>query len=227
MEDGGLIDLLRQHVMPQRFGRMHAVSSQRTRYISLVLEDIHYTQNISAMLRTCDCLGIQDVYLIGDNTSTRINKHVSLGASNWVDVHRETRRPKKEVLAEIKERGYRLVATMLDDRAVSLPDFPIERGRCALILGNEMKGVSAVVQEMADDRITIPMYGFCDSYNVSVSAAIILYELVGRLRASEISWLLNREEQLELQYRWIKKSLKRGEEVAEAYELRLKHPNDQ
>ena len=123
--------------------------------------------------------------------------------------------------------GDNLVAAVPDPAAIPLPDFDVEKGRAAVILGSESSGISATVRSMADEYITIPMSGFSNSLNISVSAAVILYALMDKLRHSVVRWQLPEAEALELQYEWIKLSMRRGEEIGNEYITRLAHPNDQ
>lgn len=202
------------------------VSEERTRHISVVLNNIFYTQNISAVIRSCDCFGVQDLYITGNSPSTHVNKHVAQGAYNWVDIHRLTDRPEEETLSDLKRRGYRIVVTLPEPGASSLHDFDIEKGKTAIVMGNERDGVSPTVKSMADEYLYIPMSGFSQSLNISVSTAVILSELTSRVRSSDLHWKLSHEELTDLQYRWMKNSVKRGARIEEEYLVRI-HPNDQ
>lgn len=214
-------------ITDERFNKIEEISSYRTREIAIVMEDLFFTQNMSAVVRTADCMGIQDVYLIGEHTSCRINDSVAKGAWNWLDIHRKNREPKREVLQELKNQGYRLVATLPDPKAVSLPDFDIENGKAAFIFGNESQGISPLVREMADEFVTIPMQGFTESYNISVSVALTLYQLTQRLKQPGNQWQLPEKELNELRYRWMKKGMKKASQIENEYVTRLAHPNDQ
>ena len=132
---------------------------------------------MSAIIRTCDGLGIQDLYLIGQKNNPRINAHVAQGASNWTTIRKDNRRPVEEALTDIRKKGYRLVATLPGENAVELKDLDLERGKVALLFGQEVCGLSETAVAMADEAVTIPMYGFTESFNISVSAGICLYEL--------------------------------------------------
>jgi len=211
----------------ERYNKIMEITAQRTDNITLVMEDLHFTQNMSAVVRTADCMGLKDLYLIGEETSCRINDNVAKGAWHWVDIHRKNRVPREETLQKLKDSGYRIVATLPDKNAVSLPDFDIEKGKTAFVFGNESRGISQTVKEMADEFVTIPMHGFTESYNISVSVAICLYQLREKLQNSSLDWKLNEEELNKLRYKWMKKGIKRAEDVENEYVVRLKHPNDQ
>jgi tRNA (guanosine-2'-O-)-methyltransferase len=216
-----------RHLTPERWEKIAAVSAERTRYLTVVMENIYYTQNMSAVVRTSDCMGIQDVHIVGRKNSPRINTNVALGAGNWVDVHRDIRRPVTEALEDLKKQGYRLVATLPGDGSRSLYDIDVTAGKIALMFGQEVCGLSEEAVAMADERVTIPMWGFSDSFNISVSAGICLYELKKKLIQSDLEWKLTARELLELRHRWVKSSLKHGDRIEKAYELQLGHPNNQ
>jgi len=218
---------MESHVSESRMQKILEVSTDRTRYLTVVLNNVYYTQNISAVIRSCDCFGIQDLYIIGNSPSTHVNKHVAQGAYNWIDIHRNTFRPEEETLRELKDDGYRLVVTLPAPGASSLHDFDIEKGKIAVIMGNEKEGVSDVVKEMADEFMYIPMAGFSQSLNISVSTAVILSELTGKIRSSDLNWKLDENDLTDLQYRWMKNSVKRGDQIEDEYLLRSSHPNDQ
>jgi tRNA (guanosine-2'-O-)-methyltransferase len=227
MNDKKLYENMKSHISDSRLEKILSVSQERTRYLSVVLSNVYYTQNISAVVRSCDCFGIQDLYIIGNSPSTHVNKHVAQGAYNWVDIHRNTFKPEEETLAELKEKGYRIVVTLPEQGASSLHNFDMEKGKIALVMGNEREGVSQVVKEMADEFLYIPMAGFSQSLNISVSTAVILSELTGKIRASDLEWRLGDEELMDLQYNWMKNSVKRGDRIEDEYLVRMDHPNDQ
>ena len=225
MEIEQKIELLSRHLTPQRLEKIMRVSADRTRYVTVVLENIFYTQNFSAVTRTCECLGIQDLYQIGTATQGRLNSDVAKGASCWTDIHRMTKLPIAEAVSQLKAAGYRIVAAMPAPGASSLYDLDLSKGKIAVAMGNETDGTGEEIKNLADEFITIPMYGFTESFNVSVSAAIILSELMNRLRRSDIDWRLPPDELDELRYRWIRRCIKQGDKIEAEYEARLGHPN--
>ena len=218
MEIEQKIELLSRHLTPQRLEKIMRVSADRTRYVTVVLENIFYTQNFSAVTRTCECLGIQDLYQIGTATQGRLNSDVAKGASLWVDIHRKTNQPAAQAAAALKAAGYRIVAAMPTADAKPFTELNLSAGKVADGTGEEIKN-------LADEFITIPMYGFTESFNVSVSAALILHDLTKRLRASDIDWRLSAEELAQLRYRWIRRCIKQGDKIEAEYEARLDHPN--
>jgi len=222
-----LLEKIRGHLTPERWEKILYHSTLRTRYISVILENIYYTQNMSAVIRTSDALGIQDLYLVGRKNNPRINAGVALGASNWTTIIKDNRRPVEEALSDIRKRGYRLVATLPGDSSVELKDLDLSRGRVALMFGQEISGLSETAVAMADETVTIPMYGFTESFNISVSAGICLYELRKQLQESDLPWQLSPEELFDLRYLWTRRSLKHADMIEQEYEHQLKHPNAQ
>ncbi len=222
-----LIDKMKDHLTPERWEKIQNTAALRTRYISVVMENVYYTQNMSAVLRTCDSLGVQNVHLVGQLNSPRINSNVALGASNWTSIRRDTRRPVEESLDALKGEGYRLVATLPGKDACPIEDLDMSKGKIALIFGQEVCGLSKTAAEMADEAVTIPMYGFSESFNISVSAGICLYALKKKLIESGLDWKLSNKELRELEYLWIRKTLKHADEIEKEYELQLGHPNNQ
>ena len=215
-----LLTMLARHVTAARFRRIVEVSSLRTRYLAMVAEDLYYSQNASALLRSCDCFGIQDVHIIENrNRLPTINRHVALGTSRWLTIRRYRDRADntRTALSALKRGGYRIVATVPDTDACSIHDFSLDAGPAALVFGNERDGISPEVRELADEFLTIPMCGFAESLNISVSAAIILSTLGDRLRRGQISWQLPEEDLAELRLKWVRRSAKRGTEIEEEY----------
>lgn len=190
----------------------------RTKHIAIVLEDIYQSQNASAVLRTADCFGIQDVHIIENEHQHNVNPQVTLGADKWLTKSRYYQNMENtfECLTRLKENGYVLVATSLSDEAFSLESLDINE-RTALLFGNELNGLSQEALCLADKHISIPMYGFTESYNISVAAGICLYDLNRRLRNSCIHWQLSEPEKNEILLNWCKKSIKDSHIIVEKF----------
>lgn len=174
----------------------------RTRHITLVLEDIFQPHNASAILRTVECQGIQDLYLVEHRNSFNPTGGIAKGSSYWLDLHRYKKID--ECIVDLKNKGYRIIATTPHPHARALDDLPLDQ-KSALIFGTEHVGLSTYAMNNADEYVTIPMYGFTESYNVSVSVALCLYELNKRLRESAIAWQLSQEEQIDTQLHWLRR----------------------
>lgn len=222
-----MIHRMKGHITQERWQRIQSVSSERTTYVTVVLENIYYTQNLSAIVRSCDCMGIQEIHLLEGSEKIRLNSGVSLGAGKWVDLVQSGSGQTVETLKALKSRGYRIVATVPGLNSQPLENLDVRRGKIALLFGQETDGLSAEVLSMADEAVTIPMCGFSGSLNISVSTAICLYELRRKLVSSGVDWALGDEELLRLQYRWIKNSIKHSERLERVIEVEMEHPNSQ
>ncbi|MCF8112120.1 MAG: RNA methyltransferase [Desulfobacteraceae bacterium] len=206
-----LIKYLSGFVTQNRLDTFERVLEHRTRYITAALENIFQPHNASAVLRSMDCFGIQDAHIIENDYEYRINPDVALGASNWLTLIRYNSGPDNTnaAIANLRSLGYRIVATAPHVRNVSLPDFDLHKGRVALFFGTELEGLSETVLSNADEFLRVPMYGFTESFNISVSAAIVFYELIGKLERSALNWRLSEEEKQELRLQWLRQSVKR------------------
>ena len=213
MENTSLIEHLANNVTPERWELFNKVSSQRTRHITVALEDIYQSQNASAVLRTMDCFGIQDVQIIENNNEYVLNPDVTLGSSKWLTINRYNQgvNNTSEAINELRKNGYRIVATTPHTNDVTLEEFDLSKGKVALFFGAEKLGISDAVKKEADEFLKIPMVGFTESFNISVSAAIMLYQLSTRLRKSTINWELSEQEKEALLLEWLKKSIKRSD----------------
>lgn len=171
-----LVQYLSTFITPERLEVFDRILKQRTRYLTVVLEDIYQPQNASAVIRTADCFGIQDLYVIENNNLFTIDKEVALGASKWVDIRRFNTKGNstRRAIAYLRKKGYRIVATSPHEGDVNLEDYDLTKGKTALFFGTELSGISDLVRSEADEFLKIPMYGFTESLNISVSAGIIL-----------------------------------------------------
>lgn len=210
-----LIEYLSNLVLDRRIALFKKVLTHRTRYITVVLEDIFQSQNASAVLRTCDCLGIQDVHVIENCHPFNINSEVDMSASKWLNIYRYNglRSNTPHALQTLKRKGYRIVATSPHRNHSTLNDFDVSQGKIALLFGTELTGLSDEAMSMADEFITIPMYGFIESYNISVSAALLLYELTHKMRCMNISHSLNQDETEQILLQWLRVSIKNYDKI--------------
>ncbi len=204
-----LLAYLGQFVTEHKKRRMREVLPWRTRYVTLVLEDIYQPQNASATLRTAELLGVQDVYILENWNEYRLNPDVTLGANKWLDLHRY-RTPEvnntARAMHDLRARGYRLVATSPHRSGYSPDTIPLDRP-LAFFFGNELEGLSAQVLEGADLTLRLPMFGFTESYNISVSVAITLYTVIRRLHRSRFPWRLSPEEREAILITWYRRAI--------------------
>jgi tRNA (guanosine-2'-O-)-methyltransferase len=214
-----LIEYLSQFTTTRRFQLFKDVAANRTRYITPVLENIFQPQNASAVLRTCDCLGIQDVHIIEEKNRYKLNPDVELGSAQWLNLIRYNN-PEgntEGAIQNLKTQGYRIVATTPHSSDVSLDDLDLSSGKIALLFGTELKGLSQQAIELSDEFVKIPMSGFTESFNISVSVAIIVYTLVRKLRNSTLPWQLNEAEQKTLLLEWLRKSIKYSDQLEKRF----------
>lgn len=209
---------LSQYLTEQRAALFDKVASRRTRHLCVVLEDIFQPHNASAVLRSCDCFGVQEVHIIENRNEYTVNPEVALGAAKWLDLHRYTHEENNTLpcLMSLRERGYQIVATSLSDESIPIEQVDLSTPS-AIVFGTEMTGISDTVRQEADVHVKIPMRGFTESFNISVAAAICLYEWRSQLEASEINWELTDVQRLQLKTEWAMRSIKNGEEIAQSF----------
>jgi tRNA (guanosine-2'-O-)-methyltransferase len=208
-----LIKYLSGFITTRRWHNMEKIIHNRTRHITVVLEDIFQPQNASAVLRTCECLGIQDVHIIENKNKYNVNPDVVMGSDKWINLIKYDQDACNTPYAinQLRKEGYRIIATSLSNKATPLNKFEPSKNRSAIFFGTELTGLTDTVLNQADEHLKIPIYGFTDSYNISVSAAIILYDLINRLHSSHIPWQLTESENEEIMLQWLKKSIKRSD----------------
>ena len=215
--------MLAPYVTAGKQARIAQVLPWRTRYLRVVLEDIYQTQNASAVIRSCDLFGIQQVEVIEKRNRFKVNKAVAQGASKWVDIGRHAADgddPTAACLGGLRQGGYTLAAFAPGDTDCRLEELSIDRP-LALLFGGEEAGLSPVALEMADCRVGIPMAGFSQSFNLSVSVALALQSLISRLRESDRPWQLSDDEALQLKLRWYAKSAANGEALLRQFDDQL------
>lgn len=202
-------DFLSDFITTERLSRIQEVLNNRTRHVTVVIEDLYQTQNISAVLRTCECYGIQDVHVVQHEHEFQVHKAISMGANKWLTIHQYQSQQENitEKIAQLKKQGYTTVATLPSEDSLFLQDLPVEEPT-AFFFGTELKGLSKEMIEMADKTIKIPMYGFTESFNISNSVAITLSNFVEKMRKSNVNWNLSVEEKEELYFEWLQKSVK-------------------
>ncbi len=215
MVDLDLLAYLESFVSEERKARFREVLSKRTNFITVVTEDVFQVHNTSAVIRSCDVFGIQTAHLIEERFGQRLDKNIAMGAQQWVDVH--SYKKASDCIKHLRSKGYTLVATTPDSGAIPLEDFAFKRP-VALCFGTEKEGLSDEVMDQADIKLRIPMVGFTQSLNISVSAAIILQKLTQALRSSDHPWELTEEEKLMRQFDWTVRSIKHVEEILARYQ---------
>ena len=209
--DAAMLEFLTPFITDERRQRFEEVLDFRTRHITVVLEDIFQPHNASAVLRTCDLRGIQDIHIVENTNHYDVNPDVVLGSTKWLNMYyyEEQEFNTPDAFERLHGKGYKIVATCPHRDDYTPDTLPLDQP-IALVFGTEKLGLSDYAVEHADMHVRIPMYGFTESYNISVSAALLLYSLTNRLHASSgIDWHLTEEERDALRLVWTRRSLSR------------------
>ena len=212
-----IIDYLSGFINEERRERLEKILRQRTRHITVVLEDIYQPQNASAVVRTCECLGIQELHVIENRYEYSLNPAVVQGSSKWVDLIRHNREKQNNTRAcieNLKQRGYRIIAMDPAPEGKAVEQLDVS-DKLALCFGSEEPGLSATLLDLADENVRIPIYGFTQSYNLSVSAGISLYALVTALRNPAVNWQLDERDATDLYIKWLAQSTPSGQSLLE------------
>ncbi len=214
-----LVEYLGGFLSRRRHQRMEQVLSLRTRHLTVVLEDIYQPHNASAVLRSCECFGVQDVHVVENRNTYKVNPDVDQGASKWLDLIRYNDADQdntRACLARLRSRGYRLVAATPHSDDQLLDEIEVEQP-LALLLGTEEVGLSPNAMAEADAFVKVPMFGFTESFNISVCAALMLRELTAKIRRSDLDWRLTAAEKLDLRLQWYRRSLRRSQLLEERF----------
>jgi len=214
-----ITDHLSQYITDHKKQFIEKVLSERTRHITLVLEDIYQSQNASAVVRTCECLGLQDIHIIEEDSKYAVNKRVLKGANKWIDLYRYKMKGFNNTeicFRKLHEQGYQILVTDPSPDGVSINEIPVDK-KIAVVMGNELKGTSSFALDHADQKIFIPMHGFTESFNISVSAAICLNTLLTKMRETSTSWQLSEEEKETLRLQWYRKVVRRSDLIEQEF----------
>ncbi len=220
MIDIEFLNFLEDFVSEKRKETFHKVLENRTRHFTVVLEDIFQPHNSSAVIRSCDIFGLQDVHIIQNKYSSKVSRHVAKGSQKWLNIkkYNQTATNTQDCLDTLRNNGYQIIATTPHNDSCVLHEFDITK-KAAFVFGVEKEGVSEYTMNQADGFLKIPMVGFTESLNISVAAAIILQDVTTKLRASEIDWKLSEKEKEILYADWIQKSIKSIKKITERYQL--------
>lgn len=213
-----LSNYLMGFISDTRKKRFDEVIAQRTAHIRVVLENIYQDHNASAVLRSCESFGIQHVHFIENRNALRISDDVSMGSHKWLSIHRHNQKENNSVdaLRQLKSMGYRIVATTPHKNDCTIDALPVDK-KLALVFGTEIDGITPAVMEEADEFVKIPMYGFTESFNISVSAALCMYELTTRMRKTVPDYLLTADERADIYFNWLKSSVEHSDALIETY----------
>jgi tRNA (guanosine-2'-O-)-methyltransferase len=214
MIDKDYLTYLETILTDNRKQRFLDVLSKRTNHFTIAMEDIFQLHNTSAVMRSCEVFGIQELNVIEERYTKSIDKEIAMGAQKWVDVNRFE--SIANCISSLKSKSYQIIATTPHENDCLLDDFDISKPS-ALFFGTERNGLSDEVLQNADGFLKIPMSGFTESLNISVSAAIIIQNLMSRLHKSTINWQLSEEEILIKRLAWAKNTIKDIKRIEERY----------
>ena len=209
-------------VLDKRKDRLHEILNLRLDHIHVVLEDVYQAHNGSAVLRSCDCFGVQNVHFIENKNNYKISADVAMGATDWLSIHRHNKPETDnttECLMQLKKQGYKIVATTPHTNDRTIKELNVDT-KFALVFGTEIEGISDTVRGLADEFVRVPMFGFTESFNISVCASLCLYELGQRIRETVKNPYLTEEEKEMIYIKWLKNSIRRSDDVVKDFENR-------
>lgn len=214
MKEQELLEYLEGFISEERKERFLEILEKRTNFITVAIEDLFKFHNTSAVIRSCEVFGVQEVHVMDTKNGEQLDKKIAMGAEQWVDVHRYTKT--QECINSLKAEGYQIIATTPHENARLLADFKMDK-KTALFFGTERDGLSDMVMQQADGFLKIPMRGFTESLNISVAAAIILQDLTEKLMKSDKPWELTDDQKFERRLDWTKKTIKSIDEILKRY----------
>jgi len=213
------IAYLSQFVTRKRLNLLGDILDKRTRHLTIALEDVYHPHNASAVLRSCDCLGIQDIHIIEDRNTLDISEKVTRGAESWLTLKKyddPDGRNALRCIEALRQDGYRIIAMTPHHPDYTLGDLEVNE-KLAVFFGSEKDGLNDIVLEQADDKVMIPMFGFTESYNISVGVALVLYDLRTKLEATGIDWGLMKQEKQTLMLDWLRYSVRAGKLIEDRF----------
>lgn len=218
-----LVEQFYQHITDRKKERFAEVIDNRTRHITVVLENLFQPHNASAVMRNCDCFGIQDVYIIENYNKYQVNREIDMGSSKWLNTYKykNAEHNTLEAINDLKAKGYKIVATTPHTNDCMIDELPLDQP-IALLFGTELDGLTDVALENADAFVKLPMYGFTESYNISVCVALALQSVSERMRKDDsIAWQLSEVEKNEILLAWTKNVVKHPGKVEAIYNERF------
>lgn len=217
-----LLEQLYEMITPSKVEMFEQIAPLKTNHLTVVLENIYQEHNASAVLRTCESFGIQSMHIIEKDWKYQVQRDIARGAGRWVDMYNyNDETPTITCLKQLKAQGYRILATTPHENDCTIDMVPIDQPM-ALVFGTEGDGISQEVIDLADEFVKIPMYGFTESFNISVSAAVSMYALRTRLEKSTVNWKMTEEELTGLKIKWCTRIIPHGNKVVPEVIKRLK-----
>jgi tRNA (guanosine-2'-O-)-methyltransferase len=164
---------LRAIMSPERLTRITHMLNHRQPDLTVFLEEVHKPHNLAAIVRTADAIGVSDVHATWEDITERLSGHTATGSQNWVNVH--SHETLEDAVKALRDQGMQIIATNLSDSAIDFREVDYTKPT-AILMGQEKYGISQEALALADQEVVIPMVGMCQSLNVSVASALILYE---------------------------------------------------
>lgn len=208
---GKRIACLREFMTPERYDVLRKTVGMRTRYMTVLAENMYHGQNAAALIRHCEAFGVQEMHTVETLCPFEPNPDIARGTHQWVDVRRHA--STAEAIAALRAEGYRIVATTPHRESCTPETFDVARGPFALVFGTEHAGISDEAMAAADEYLRIPMCGLVESLNVSASAAILVYMLSQRVRSKVEGWRLPPLEAAALRLRWMRAAVRDAEGI--------------
>ena len=214
-----LVQYLKEFLVDERRKLFEEKIEQRTKHITVVLENIFQGRNISASIRSADCFGVQDVHVIENDNYFNDDSEVSMGADKWIKTTRynQENHNSAATIKKLKKKGYQVIAATPHNTDCDLYDIEITDQKIALIFGAEVRGCSEETLKLADKRMKIPMYGFTESFNISVSVSLCLQHLTYKMRNSAVNWRMSQEQKNETLLQWLRNSIKSSAQIEEKF----------
>ena len=205
-----LYEYLSGFATEQRMQKFENIIQLRSRYLTVVVEDVFQPHNASAVLRSAECFGVQDVHIIENVNKYNPSTDISLGSHQLLTLTRHSKSENNSLscIQALRKKGYRIVATTPHKNDCLISELDLTKGKVALFFGTEIDGLSDTIMNEADEFVKIPMSGFTESFNISVSAAICMYETMKNLKASNVNWKLSESEMLDIKLDWVKESVR-------------------
>lgn len=218
-----ILDQLLDHITENKRKLFQEIIEYRTNHVTVALENIFQPHNAAAVLRSCDCFGVQNVHVIENGNKYTPNKEIDMGSSKWISMNRYNQEENNTLncINQLKSKGYKIVATTPHEKDCMIDELPLDQP-VALLFGTELTGLSDIALEHSDAYVKLPMYGFTESYNISVSVALALFSVTERMRKdSSIKWELSEEEKILTQLAWAEKVVKHPQKVRAVYEQKF------
>ena len=214
MNNQKIFQHLQQFLTDERLEKLNHFAPEGSDFVLPVIEDVFQFRNAAAIVRSVEACGFHKIIAMESEHEFNPNLRVTKGAETWVEVEKLPHN--LDSLREIKNRGYKILAVSPENNATMLSDYDLKEP-VALVFGTEAAGVSEEILDFADETLAIPMYGFTQSFNVSVAAAICVYELKQKLLRSNLDYKLSEEKLWEMKVRWAMNSIKSGEQILAKY----------